>query len=393
MSNEKRPGDFDANSGRQQLTDRAFIDLWNQHGTPTKMAAATGMNTRKIFERRRAIEHRHGIKLTINEPVQIPDHFPPPAGFSAHGVSTLYDADGQVRAQWVKANADTSREALQEAVAALCDKIPRAKPSSAPKGASAHLLNLITLTDCHLGMYAWEPEAGADWDLSIAEDTIAGCFERLLAACPVARVGYLNQGGDFLHTDGLKALTPASGHLLDADSRYQKIVRVAVRVLRRIVDAMLRRHELVVINMLDANHDPVGETWLRELFAALYEREPRVQVNMSPSPYVAYQHGQTMLAFHHGHGAKKPALPLLFASRFSEMWGATSHRYCHVGHLHHIDEKEHPGMIVTQHPTLAAQDAYASRGGWDAKRAAQAITYHEKHGEVGRATIRPEMLA
>lgn len=49
-------------------------------------------------------------------------------------------------------------------------------------------------------------------------------------------------------------------------------------------------------------------------------------------------------------------------------------------------------MIVFQHPTLAARDAYAARGGWHALRSATAVTYHRKFGEVGRNSANPEML-
>jgi hypothetical protein len=82
----------------------------------------------------------------------------------------------------------------------------------------------------------------------------------------------------------------------------------------------------------------------------------------------------------------------LFAATFPALWGATTKRYCHVGHRHHVDEKEHSGMKVTQHSTLAARDAYAARGGWTSERQAVAITYHAKYGEVGRVTVTPEML-
>jgi hypothetical protein len=48
---------------------------------------------------------------------------------------------------------------------------------------------------------------------------------------------------------------------------------------------------------------------------------------------------------------------------------------------------------VVQHPTLAARDAYAARGGWIAERQVRAISYHVDHGEVARNTIVPEMLS
>jgi hypothetical protein len=48
---------------------------------------------------------------------------------------------------------------------------------------------------------------------------------------------------------------------------------------------------------------------------------------------------------------------------------------------------------VIQHPTLAARDAYASRGGWVAERSVSSITYSDKFGQVARNIITPEMLS
>jgi hypothetical protein len=83
---------------------------------------------------------------------------------------------------------------------------------------------------------------------------------------------------------------------------------------------------------------------------------------------------------------------MLFAAQFPKVWGATQKRYAHCGHRHHTEEKEHSGISVFQHPTLAARDAYAARGGWIAERQVTAITYHDKFGQHSRVTICPEML-
>jgi len=129
------------------------------------------------------------------------------------------------------------------------------------------------------------------------------------------------------------------------------------------------------------------------MFSALYENEPRLTVVDSELPYYVHQHGDTMLAWHHGHLQKNSQLPLTFAAQFPKIWGNTTKRYCHTGHRHHVEEKEHSGMTVIQHPTLAARDAYAARGGWIAERQVTSITYSNKFGEVARNTVTPEMLA
>ena len=119
---------------------------------------------------------------------------------------------------------------------------------------------------------------------------------------------------------------------------------------------------------------------------------PNVKLLGRGVPLARVEHGAVMLAFHHGHMAKNASLPLLFAAQFPAVWGATTKRYAHCGHRHHVEEKEHAGMTVVQHPTLSARDAYAARLAFDAERLATVYTYHKDAGEVASATWTPAML-
>jgi hypothetical protein len=315
-----------------------------------------------------------------------------PSGHIVKGLSTLVDETGRTRAQWVKTAIDKDKfRAMVDAAcrAAAANVAPIAAVSS-PRFVDADLASLYTLTDCHVGMLAWGREAGEPWDLDIAEHVLSQTLIAAIDAAPASRVGLVNQLGDFLHFDSMMPVTPTSKHVLDADSRYQKMVEVAVRILRRVVEHALRKHQEVRVLMHEGNHDPAGSVWLRVLFAALYEGNPRVTVESSPLPYVVYRLGKTLLGFHHGHLAKKDSLPLLFAARFAREWGETTKRYIHVGHYHSVDEKEHPGAKVIQHPTLAAADAYAARGGWLSERQATQITYHREYGEYSRSIFLPQ---
>jgi hypothetical protein len=368
-----------------------YIEAIEKHGSMAKASKALGYNKGRISDSlsrlsKRAARMGHSPAHDMTKTV--------PDGYQVKGVSSYYDKKGKLAGQWVKSSADDERRAelMREAVEALSEEIPRARPIKGPSHVSTHLCNVFTLTDSHVGMLAWGREAGADWDLKIAEQTLVGCFSQMILASPAAKVAVVAQLGDFLHQDGLSPVTPTSGHVLDSDGRFSKVVQVAVRTLRKVVDMALASHEKVVVLMAEGNHDMASSVWLRTLFAALYENEPRVQVIDSPLPYYVCQHGSTMLAWHHGHLKKNDHLPILFASQFPQEWGTTTRRYAHCGHRHHVEEKEHSGMTVIQHPTLAARDAYAARGGWIADRQVSAITYHEKFGQVARATVVPEML-
>jgi len=313
-------------------------------------------------------------------------------GYHLGKVTVHRDGKGEVVQTWERQHPDDARRMMELIAAALAEDIPRASPLPTPEFTSRKLLNLYTLTDCHVGMLAWGKESGEPWDLKIAEKTIFGCFEKMIASAPPAHYCIVNQLGDFLHSDSMLPMTPTSHNILDQDVRFAKMVRTAITLLRRVVDLALQKHNEVIVVMAEGNHDMASSVWLRLMFEALYENEPRVHVIDSELPYYAYQHGKTMLAFHHGHLKKPDEFPLVFAAQYGEMWGQTTKRYAHSGHQHHLYSKEHGGMIVTQHPTLAARDAYAARGGWFAERAATAITYHEDYGQVASVTIVPEML-
>lgn len=368
-----------------------YIDAVNEHGTFDKAAAALGVGQPAIsgaIARVRANAAARGYAPGHQLTKPVPD------GRVAKGVSTLYDEHGKVRLQWVKDSLDAQQwEAIKRAaLEALAEDLPRLAPIAQPGAFYTPLCNVYTLTDSHVGMLAWGKETGEPWDLKIAEGVLVGAFEHLVQASPAARMCIVNQLGDFLHTDGLMPTTPTSGHVLDADGRFSKMVATAIRVLRRVIDLALQRHQFVTVLLAEGNHDMASSVWLRHMFKALYENEPRVTVIDSELPYYAVQHGKTMLAFHHGHLKKNDQLPLLFAAQFPQMWGLTTKRYAHTGHRHHVEEKEHSGMRVFQHTTLAARDAYAARGGWISERHVTSVTYHDEFGEVARNTVTPEML-
>jgi hypothetical protein len=361
----------------------------SEYGSVTEAARRIGMN--RLTLQGRVNKARDAIARGTLDP-DIADRVP--EGHRVKGVSTLYRDDGSIGLQWVKTDIDQQRaEMAREAVMqALCADIPRERPIVAPSASLANLCSLYTLTDGHVGMLAWHREGGQDWDLQIAEDTIVGCFAEAIKQAPDSALAIFNQLGDLLHYDSLTAMTPTSGHILDADGRFTKMVESAVRIIRRIVAMLLAKHAKVHVIMAEGNHDMASSVWLRTMMKALYEDEPRITVDDSALPYYAYQWGNVMLGFSHSHLKKFEGLVNLMAAQFPVMWGATKKRYCHTGDKHHAREKDSDGMHMIQHPTLAARDAYAARGGWHSERNMSVITYHKNFGQVGRVTVCPEML-
>lgn len=373
-------------------TQAKYLEAANQHGSGTKAAKALGVAKSAVNESLQRLKTAAALKGYSPEHAMtrtVPD------GFMAKRISTNYKSDGSIGQQWVIATPDAERQAEIQRAAfdAMAEELPRLpRMKYVGKVGNADLLNCFVITDFHMGALSWSPETGADWNLDLAEQTLVAWFEQAIAQAPDAKTAVLAQISDLLHWDGFDAVTPASKHLLDADTRFPKLVRVAIRVLRRIIDMLLAKHQILHIIMADANHDPVSQVWLREWIAVLYENNPRVTVDTSPSPYNAYEFGKVALFTHHGHKRKIANVSEVFAAQFREMFGRTKFAYAHTGHLHHIDVKENNLMVVEQHRTLAAPDAYAARGGWVTGRDAKVITYHREYGEVGRITISFDMV-
>ena len=296
--------------------------------------------------------------------------------------------------QWHKTQRDEQQAGLarQAVFEAMLEEIPPAQPIEPVEVTGTDLLNLYVLTDYHLGMLAWGEETGEDWDIKIAEKLLMDWFTAAIAQAPKADVGLFCQLGDFLHFDGLLPITPASGNILDSDTRFQNIVRVAVRTTKQIIGMLRAKYPHVHVIMADANHDPAGGAWLREMLASANQGDDSITVDTSPDTYYCYPWGETSLFFHHGHKRKPANIESVFAAKFRDIWGGSKYSYAHTGHMHHLKALEGNLMVVEQHRTLAAKDAFASRGGWLAGRSASVITYRKQHGEVGRVTLTPEMV-
>jgi transposase-like protein len=378
---------------KDYATDRQkeVIDAVIETGSQAAAARKLGVVNNTVFEAVQAVNKKAAAAGYA------PNHFVSGVapGFVMGKITVQRSATGEVERTWERQSPEDTRrlEAISAAFSEAALDLPRLKPIPPPASSRHDLCNLATFSDYHMGMMARSAETGADWNVEIAEAMLIAAFEDMIRRAPPAGKIIINIQGDFLHTDGLKPVTPTSGHILDADGSYSYMVKASVRVLRRLCDIALMFHGSVIVVFLPGNHDLSGQVWLRHMFAALYEHEPRLSVVDNETPYFVIEHGKNMLCFHHGHMKKPEALPLLFATRFAEAWGRTVHRVIHAGHYHHEHRKDFSGVRFHQHTTLAPADKHSSDFGYDSLREAICITYHDKMGRFGEVVVTPEMLA
>lgn len=284
---------------------------------------------------------------------------------------------------------DTYKDVLSE-LAREFKPLPRVK---APKKSLSEYLTLYTLTDFHLGMYAWVDETGEDWDMDIAEKVWSNSLDDMIKGSPESEEAIFLQLGDLNHWDGLLAVTPTAQNILDADTRFFKLAHTAARICVEAVDRLLTKHKKVKVIMAEGNHDIASSVWLTVLMEMAFSKNPRVTVENTPFPYYHHVFGKVFIGAHHGHLMKMNQLVSQFSldPKFRQDFGNCNYHYIHTGHLHTEKVIRHDigGALVEQHPTLAARDAHAARKYLFSQRGAKAITYHADRGEYSRVTVRP----
>lgn len=370
---------------------REKIKAVMEAGSAAKASKVLGVNRRSVDKAVTAVKG-YAAKQGYS-----PDHdmtHVVPDGFSLKGTSTLYNEDGKPQMQWVKTSIDRERqqELMREAIEAMAEGLPKIPRAAAPKKVASDLMAIYPLGDPHVGVLSWSDETGQDWDLKIAERVFCSAFDRVVRTAPPCEQAVIVNLGDYFHSDNMEARTTRSGHALDTDGRYAKMIRVGVKIMRQMIKSALEQHKRVRVINATGNHDDTGALFLSVALAEMYENEPRVTVDTSPAPFHYFQHGKSMFGVHHGHSCKPDRLPGVMATDQPKMWGDTVHRMWLTGHIHHDTRKEHAGCVVESFRTLAAKDAYAAWGGYRAQQDTKCLVIHKEHGEVERHTVNVAMV-
>lgn len=309
-------------------------------------------------------------------------------GFKEIAKSTLRGADGKVVAQWVKtqkAKSD-SQEAFLAALKDLDKGWKKPGKIKKPKITSADLCTVIPLGDPHIGLYTWKDETGQDFDLKIAEQNLFTAVDQLVGLAPKAKQALLISLGDLYHADNSYNQT-TKGTRVDVDTRWPKVLRVGIRVMRRCIDRLLETHENVRVIIEIGNHDENSAIMLGLALEQFYEGEPRVSIDTSPAKFHYFTWGRTLIGTHHGNGAKFKDLPSIMAVDRAKDWGNSDYRYFYTGHVHHQKVLEAGGVVMESFRTLAPGDAWHRGQGYRSGQELNLDIIHKKYGRINRHVI------
>lgn len=316
--------------------------------------------------------------------------FPAPDGLFVDRVSTLIDGQtGAIKQQWVKSKRADEEYVLMlmDAVKAVFSEAPKVERIPAPEITRDDLLTMYPMGDPHLGMYAWAEETGTDFDLDIAERNLTEATRRLVAASPASKYGLIANVGDFFHGDTSANRTLRSGHVLDVDTRWARVLRIGARTMRTCIDTALEKHDLVYVVNEIGNHDEHSSQAMSLMMQLLYEDNPRVVIDMSPAHYHYHRFGKNLIGITHGDMTKPDNLGGIMATDRPEDWGQTKFRYWLTGHVHNRRVFELPGCLVESFRTLAGKDSWTAASGYRAGRDMQSIVLHREYGERERHHI------
>ena len=141
----------------------------------------------------------------------------------------------------------------------------------------------------------------------------------------------------------------------------------------------------VRIITVPGNHDAITAWHMGDSLECIYGGQKGITFDNDPTPRKYYQWGKIMLGFTHGNKGKHADYPLLFATERPQMFGSTSWREIHVGHLHQVQLREKNGVRVRILPALCAEDIWHSENGYVGNiRSAEAYVW-SKEALIGTA--------
>jgi hypothetical protein len=297
---------------------------------------------------------------------------------------------------WVKAEA--IRERWEQAVIAAIEGSATREiniPPPKPQGFDAQdIIPWLNIGDAHIGMLAHEDETGANFDIKIAKAEILQAAFDLIDMAPDCERMVINDLGDGTHYENMKAMTERSGHQLDFDSRFPKMIDAYLDIMESIIEKALTKASTVDVIINQGNHSETNDHWAARHFRRLYARlgTNRVNVLANESPFIGYRMGNTFVLVHHGHKVKPETLRQIMSTDYKIDWGESEFRYIDGGHIHHHSAKELGGAEWCSFNNLAPMDRHAHDGGWRSKQAMTLVLRSRKYGDRGRLKMPIEMV-
>jgi len=318
-----------------------------------------------------------------------------PEGYAIKGSSSLIDEEGNTKLKWVKTDRDILKQQEMMTLAAeeFAHQLPQLSASEhyPSDDTNTNIIPWFNIGDAHLGMVAYAMEVGHNFDLGIAERELCEAMKMLIDRAAGYERCVIQDMGDFTHYENMAGVTDHSGHALDCDTRFQKMIRIYTRTMRFIVDYALQKFKYVDVIINQGNHSRTNDFWMAHFLRHVYEKEKRVHVLNNDSVFIGYRMGNTFVMCHHTDKCKANKLIDVMATDFRTHFGECKYKYVDGGHVHHKSvAKEYGDVIIETFNQLAPADKYAHDGGWRSRSFLTCVLRSKEYGEVGRHIVTAE---
>ena len=189
-------------------------------------------------------------------------------------------------------------------------------------------------------------------------------------------------GGDLLNENDYRGQTAKGTNV--GKTNMEQAWEDAFDMLDMTIHKSIEHAERVKLMYVPGNHDEYSGNTVLKAIRRIYERQPNVYIDCEQQTFKATLLGRNFIGATHGDKANKKRYPQIFATMFSQLWGAEGvyTREMFSGHLHNelvIDD----GLLMRQMPTRNHLDEYHKQNGFvTAHRRLQLVEYSEHETEV-----------
>ena len=210
---------------------------------------------------------------------------------------------------------------------------------------------VIPLFDLHFGITSYDTMKSYLADI---EDRLMDEYQRVVILV----------GGDFFHSDFMsRSMTAKVGGTQLDHVDNQEALDDGTRFFKELVN-YARDYTLEVdVYAIGGNHDFDKQFMWMYSMQQYYHNDPNVNFNLTTSTRTAFKFGRVGVMVAHGDRAKR-RLPMLFASEFKEIWGATDFHGIFTGHFHKELTEDEVGCVTFQVGTPKPSDNYEKQNGF-----------------------------
>jgi len=370
-------------------TQLRYVEVYERLGSYSRAAEAVGVSRQsftKTIEAYYEKAARHGLA---------PGHFNngvPPGYLMGKVTIQRRQEDGTFTWERVSPYTETVQSMIRDGVESFMET-PIIVPAFECPAYDTDVIPWIQIGDAHIGMLAHEAEAGAAFNVEIAQRELCAAFKLIIDQIQPCERIVVNDLGDRDHVENTEKVTTNSRHPLDAE-RPRLMIRTSSKVMRFVIDLALTKAKYVDVIINQGNHSRFGDFFMNELLEVAYVNSGgRVNVIDNENVFIGYRMGKTFVMTHHSDKCPVERLPGVLISDFKQDFSETDFHYIDIGHIHHkMTSKERDGIVVESWNTLARGDKWHKDSGYRARQSMSLVFRSRTYGEVGRRLVPIQMV-